>query len=173
MKKKWNVSFLIVISILTLLSYWNYRNRVFDWDMPGYIGCLYTLQFPDHPDKVRTLTYEDIKKEAPKAEYEDILGILKPADKARQAFASDTRAFIEQLPYFQIKAGYNAAVLSFHNLGFSMPQSVLVLSAFSYFISGLLFFYLMKLSFPENQSMALVFTVGAMLLPPMTYMARI
>ncbi len=173
MKKKWNISFLIIALILTLLSYWNYRNRVYDWDMPGYIGCLYTLQFPDHPDKVRILTYGDIKKEAPQAEYKDILGILKPADKARQAFASDTRAFSEQLPYFQIKAGYNTAVLFLHSLGFSTPQSVLVLSAFSYFISGLLFFYLMKLSFPENQLMASVFTVGAMLLPPMAYMARI
>ncbi len=173
MKKKWNISFLIIALILTLLSYWNYRNRVYDWDMPGYIGCLYTLQFPDHPDKVRILTYGDIKKEAPQAEYKDILGILKPADKARQAFASDTRAFSEQLPYFQIKAGYNTAVLFLYSLGFSTPQSVLVLSAFSYFISGLLFFYLMKLSFPENQLMASVFTVGAMLLPPMAYMARI
>lgn len=173
MKTKWRLSFFAVFVIITALSFWNYKNRVFDWDMPGYIGCLYALKYPEDPNKVRILTYTDIHKEAPELEYKDILGILKPADKARQAFASNTRAFSEQLPYFQIKVGYNLAISALYGLGFTSPKSVLVLSIISYFISGLLLFYLLKITFPENYFLAGIITVGGMILPPMTYMSRI
>ncbi|WP_027386948.1 hypothetical protein [Chryseobacterium gregarium] len=173
MKTKWRLSFFTVLIIITALSFWNYKNRIFDWDMPGYIGCLYTLKYPDDPDKVRTLTYTDIRAEAPEPEYRDILGILKPADKARQAFADNTRAFSEQLPYYQIKVGYNLAISALYGLGFTSPRSVLVLSVISYFISGLLFFYLLKITFPENYFLAGIITVGVMILPPITNMSRI
>lgn len=173
MKVKWRYSFFIVLAIITFLSFWNYKNRIFDWDMPGYIGCLYTLKYPDDPDKVRTLTYTEIGKEAPELQYKDILGVLTPPDKARQAFAGNTQAFSEQLPYFQIKVGYILAILLLYEAGFSSPKSVLLLSMLSYFISGLLFFYILKIIFPENYLLTVIITVGILLLPPMTYMARV
>jgi hypothetical protein len=173
MKVKWRYSFFIVLAIVTFLSFWNYKNRIFDWDMPGYIGCLYTLKYPDDPDKVRTLTYTEIRKEASELQYKDILGVLTPPDKARQAFAGITQAFREQLPYFQIKIGYNLAILLLYEAGFSSPKSVLLLSMLSYFISGLLFFYILKIIFPENYLLTAIITVGILLLPPMTYMARV
>lgn len=141
--------------------------------MPGYIGCLYVLKFPGSDDKIRILTYSEIQKEAPEAEYKDILGILKPADKARQTFANNTRAFIEQLPYFQIKVGYNLAILILYELGFSSPDSVILLSTIAYFFSGLLLFYILKIIFPENYLIASSLSLGIMLLPPLTYMSRI
>ncbi|MCJ8154523.1 hypothetical protein MKJ01_12185 [Chryseobacterium sp. SSA4.19] len=173
MKAKWMCCFFIVLTVVTLLSFRNYKNRIFDWDMPGYIGCLYTLKYPNDPDKVRTLTYAEIEKEGPELQYKDILGILTPPDKARQAFAGNTRAFSEQLPYFQIKAGYNLAILLLYEFGFSPPKSVLLLSIISYFISGLLFFYISKIIFPGNYFLAGIITIGLMLLPPINYMARI
>ncbi|WP_042723236.1 hypothetical protein [Flavobacterium sp. B17] len=172
MKSKWKISFSFIVIIIAALSFWNYKNRVYDWDMPGYIGCLYTLKFPDSPDKVRKLTYTEIHKKAPEYEFRDILGTLKPANKARQAFANNTEAFMEQLPYYHIKVGYNLGVLILYELGFSSPDSVTFLSIISYFISGLLFFIILKIIFPENYLLAVILTIGIMLLPPITSMSR-
>lgn len=64
MRTKWGISFVLVFSVLVYLTFWNYNNRVYDWDMPGYIGTVYTLEYPNNPDKVRQLTYSSIEKEA-------------------------------------------------------------------------------------------------------------
>ncbi len=172
MKSEWKISFFLIVAIIAGLSFWNYKNRVYDWDMPGYIGCLYTLKFPDAPDTVRKLTYQEIQKKAPENEFRDILGI-KPVDKARQAFAHNTKSFSEQLPYYQIKVGYNLGILILYESGFSSPDAVTFLSIVSYFISGLLLFYILKIIFPQNYIAAVGLTCGIMLLPPMTYMARV
>lgn len=172
MKTKWRVSFLLVLLILSYLTFWNYKNRIYDWDMPGYLGCLYTSQFPNSPEKVKDLTFTSIEKEAPNDQYNDIIG-LKPVDKARQAFKNDTKSFTEQIPYFQIKAGYNLVISLFHAIGFSPPMSVLLASLISYFISGLLVFYILKIIFPDNYLIAIGITIATALLPPMTYMSRV
>lgn len=172
MKLKWRLSFLLIISILALLTFWNYQNRVYDWDMPGYMGCMYTSEFPDSPDKVRIITYEDIKKEAPAAHYKDIIGI-KQWDIPRQYFVKNTQSFTEQLPYFQIKVGYILVITLFYKLGFTAPMAVLFTSLISYFFSGLLLFYILKLLFPKKYWLAIIITIAAMLLPPMTYMSRV
>lgn len=173
MKTGWRISFFFIIIIIAVLSFWNYKNRVYDWDMPGYIGSLYTLKFPDAPDTIRKLTYSEIQKKAPEDQFRDILGIQKPADNARQAFANNTRAFMEQLPYYQIKVGYNLGILFLYQLGLSSPDAVLFLSVISYFISGLLLFYIIRIIFPENYILTGVLTISIMLLPPMTFMARV
>lgn len=172
MKSGWRISFFFIVIIIAALSFWNYENRVYDWDMPGYIGCLYALKFPDAPDTIRTLTYQEIQKKSPENQFRDILGI-KPADKARQAFAHHTKAFNEQLPYFQIKVGYNLGILILYESGLSSPDAVTFLSIISYFISGLLLFSILKIIFPENYILAVILTIGIMLLPPMTYMSRV
>jgi len=172
MKSGWRISFFFIAIIVAALSFWNYKNRVYDWDMPGYIGCLYNLKFPDAPDTIRTLTYQEIQRKAPEDQFRDILGI-KPADKARQAFAKNTRAFNEQLSYYQIKVGYNLGILILYESGLSSPDAVTFLSIISYFISGLLLFYILKIIFPENYIMAIILTIAIMLLPPMTYMSRV
>jgi hypothetical protein len=133
---------------------------------------MYTSEFPDSPDKVRIITYEEIKKEAPAEHYADVIGV-KPWDIPRQYFTKNTQSFTEQLPYFQIKVGYILVITLFYKLGVSPPMSVLGVSLISYFISGLLFFYILKLLFPKKYWLAVLLTVAAMLLPPMTYMATV
>lgn len=172
MKKQWGFSFFFILIIMVSLSIWNYKNRVYDWDMPGYIGSLYVMKFPDSADKIHAVTYKDIRKEAPDLGYNDIIGTLKPPDKARQAFANNTRAFMEQLPYYQIKVGYNLAVLFLYELGFSSPDSVLLLSIIAYFFSGMLLFYILKIIFPENYLLACSLSLAIMLLPPIIFMSR-
>ncbi|SHE86930.1 hypothetical protein [Chryseobacterium takakiae] len=172
MKSRWRFSFFFIVITITALSFWNYKNRVYDWDMPGYIGSLYTLKFPDAPDTIRKLTYSEIQKKAPEDQFRDIIGIKKPADNARQAFANNTRAFMEQLPYYQVKAGYNLGILILYQLGLSSPDAVTFLSIISYFISGLILFYIIKIIFPENYILTTALTIVIMLLSPMTSMSR-
>lgn len=172
MKTKWRISFLLLLPILVALTYWNYLNRVYDWDMPGYLGCMFTSEFPESPGKVKDLTYYFIKQEAPKDHYNDINGTV-PYDKPRQYFTQNTQSFSEQLPYFQIKVGYIWAITVLYKLGFTPPMSVLFLSLLSYFICGVLLFYILKIIFPQNYIIAFLVTLGVMVLPPMTYMSRI
>lgn len=172
MKTRWRVSFLLILVVLSYLTFWNYKNRIYDWDMPGYLGCLYTSQFPNAPEKVKDLTFTFIKQEAPADHYNDIIG-LKPIDKTRQAFENSTKSFTEQIPYFQIKVGYNLIISLFYNVGFTPPMSVLFASLISYFISGLLLFYLLKIIFPDNYLIAIGLTIVIAILPPMTYMSRV
>ncbi|WP_347217320.1 hypothetical protein [Chryseobacterium sp.] len=170
MKIKWGFSFLFVIFILTFLTYRSYSNRVYDWDMPGYVGSMFTAEFPDSPDKVRELTYSSIKKEAPADQYNNLIGI-SPRAIPRQYFAENTQSFTEQLPYFQIKIGYVLVITFFCKLGLSPPMSVLFTSLISYFLSGVLFFYIVKNLFPEKYMLAALLTVGVMLFPTMIYMS--
>ncbi|REC48240.1 hypothetical protein [Chryseobacterium pennipullorum] len=172
MKIKWRISFLLVVLILVLLTVRNYQNRVYDWDMPGYLGCLYTSEFPDSPDKVRQITYISIQKEAPDDQYQDLIGTA-PFNIPRQYFAKNTQAFTEQLPYFRIKVGYICMISLLYKLGVTSPLSVLLVSLISYFFSGLLVFYILKILYPEKYIMTAFLTVGIMLFPLMTYIARI
>ncbi|RXM50924.1 MULTISPECIES: hypothetical protein [unclassified Chryseobacterium] len=170
MKVKWGISLLFIISILTFLTYWNYNNRTYDWDMPGYLGSMFTTEFPDSPEKVRELTFSSIKKEASADQYNNLIGV-KPWAPTRQYFAKNTQSFTEQLPYFQIKIGYVLVITLFCKLGLSPPMSVLFTGLISYFISGLLLFYTIKILFPEKYILAALLTAGIMLMPTMTYMS--
>jgi len=172
MEKKWKFSFVFLLPILAVLSFWNYNNRVYDWDMPGYIGSMYISQYPNNPQKVKELTYDSIQQEAPTEQYNDLIGI-NPKDVARQYFEKDTKAFSEQLPYFQIKVGYNIAIFFLYKIGFTAPMSVLFLSLISYFFSGIFLFFIFKIIFPNSVLLGFIATVGILLLPPMTYMARV
>lgn len=162
---QWKISFLITLILVFLLSCWSYKNRVYDWDMPGYLGCLFQREFPESPEKVHQYTYTSIKKEASPYQFKDISGLVYPS-KAIQFFKEDAQAFSEQLPYYQIKIGYNFAVLFFYKLGFSPPHSVLLVSIVSYFLSGLVLFFLFNILFPGKNIAAVLLTVGILILPP-------
>ncbi|MFZ4931446.1 hypothetical protein [Chryseobacterium sp. Mn2064] len=172
MKLKWGISFFFVLSVLIFLTSWNYKNRIYDWDMPGYLGSIFTSEFPDSPDKVRILTYTSIQKEAPADHYADIIG-KKPQDIPRQYFEKNTQAFTEQLPYYQIKIGYILTITALYKMGITPPMSVLLISLISYFLSGLLIFYTVKTIFQKKYWLAPIVTIATLALPPITYMARV
>lgn len=171
MKNKWKISFLFLLPILVILSYWNYNNRIYDWDMPGYIGSMLTLEYPNSQDKVRVLTFTSIKKEAPSDHYADLIGTM-PQDKTRQYFEKNTRSFSEQLPYYDIKVGYNLVIRLLYKIGFTAPMSVLFLSILSYFFSGILLFYIFRIIFPDSHLLVFFGTIVLILLPPITDMSR-
>jgi len=145
---------------------------MYDWDMPGYMGCFYTILEPGKPAEIHARVYQEIKKEAPEKEYLDIIGV-KLYDKTRQWFTKNTQSFTEQLPYFQIKVGYNITLLALYKIGFTGPMAVTILSIISYFFSGILIFFVLKTIFPHNPWLSFLLTLGICLLDPMTHMARI
>lgn len=168
MNLKWGLSFLFFILGLSFLTYSCYQNRVYDWDMPGYLGSVYSWEFPDDAKKVQEKVYSDIQKEASKTEFNDILHY----NHANEVFYTDYKAFGEQLPYYQIKVGYNAAVYVLYKIRFTGPHSVLLTNIFSYFIAGLLLFYLVKFLFPENYFMAPLISLFILWFPPVRSMAE-
>ncbi|REC45656.1 hypothetical protein [Chryseobacterium sp. 5_R23647] len=168
MNLKWGLSFLFFIIGLSFLTFSCYQNRVYDWDMPGYLGSVYSWEFPDDPKKVQERVYSDIQKEASKTEFDDILHSNYP----NEVFYADYRAFGEQLPYYNIKIGFNVAVYVLYKLGFSGPHSVLLVNIFSYFISGLLLFYTLKLLFPKNYFIVSLVSLFIFWLLPVREMAQ-
>lgn len=168
MNLKWGLSFLFFIIGLSFLTFSCYQNRVYDWDMPGYLGSVYSWEFPDHAKKAQEKVYSDIEKEASKTEFNDILHY----NHANEVFYADYKAFGEQLPYYKIKLGFNAAVYVLYKLGFTGPLSVLMVNIFSYFICGLLMFYILKLLFPKNYFIAPLLSLFVFWFPPVRDMAQ-
>lgn len=168
MKLKWGLSFVFFIVCLGFLTYSCYQNRVYDWDMPGYLGSILSWENPDNPQKVHQIVYSSIKKEASELEFHDIVAY----NYANEVFAADYKAFDEQLPYYQIKLGFNVAVYALYKIGFSGPHSVLLVNIFSYFIAGLLLFYLVKFLFPSQYFIAPLVSLGILSLPPVKSMAE-
>lgn len=168
MKLKWGLSFLFFILGLSFLTYSCYQNRVYDWDMPGYLGCIYSWDFPDNPEKVHELTYLSIKKEASNFQYQEIVSTTFQ----NKIFEKNYKAFSEQIPYYKIKVGFNAFVYILYKCGFSGPLSVLLVNIIAYFISGLLLFYFCKYLFPHNYFIAPVISLLILFLPPVKGMAE-
>lgn len=167
MNTKRFIYFFFVLA-LSFLTYSCYENKVYDWDMPGYLGSIYSWDYPNNPEYVHDLVYTSIKKEASKEEYQDITACCF----AIKVFAKDYQAFTEQLPYYDIKVGFNVAIYVLYKIGFSGPHAVLLLNIFSYFFSGLLLFYLLKYMFPDNNFPASIISLLILWLPPVKSMAQ-
>lgn len=171
MNLKWFFSFVFIVFLSVYLTSLNYKNREYDWDMPGYVGAVYKMEFPDSPDKVHKLTFQSIKKEASKDNYLKLSGV-KPANTARQVYEKSAQSFSQQLPYYEIKVGYNLALLFLQKIGFSPPMSVLAISLLSYFFSAILIFFILKIIFPDNWLLTVLIVSGVMFFPPLILMSR-
>lgn len=91
-------------------------------------------------------------------------------NEASKKFAESNGAFTEQLPYYRIKLGFNLAAYSLYKLGVSGPGSVIWVSIISYFLSGLLLFYLLSFLFPRNVFIAPLVSLSILVLPPLRIM---
>ena len=160
--------YFLFISALSFLTFTCYENRVYDWDMPGYLGSIYSWDYPGNPKLVHDLVYSSIKLEASAAEYVNITAY----NSANKVFTADYRAFSEQLPYYDIKVGYNLAIYLLYKIGFTGPHAVLLVNIISYFASGLLLFYLLVYIFPKSLFLPSVISLFILWLPPVRSMAQ-
>ncbi|WDF47729.1 hypothetical protein PQ459_04390 [Chryseobacterium sp. KACC 21268] len=168
MNIKWGASFIFFLFVLSYLTYSSYQNRVYDWDMPGYLGSIYSWDYPNDAEKVHSLTYSSIKEEASPEKYKDIISLNLP----NKVFEKDYSAFSEQLPYYQIKVGYNALIYTVHKIGFSGPTSLFIVNFLAYFISGLLIFYFLMSLFPKYYLVAPIISISILSLPVLREMAE-
>ena len=136
--------------------------------MPGYLGSIYTWDYPNNPEYVHQLVYNSIEKEASPAEYHEIIAYYE----SYKVFKKNYKAFAEQLPYYQIKVGYNAVIYLLYKLGFTGPHAVLMINIFSYFFCGLLLFYLLRYIFPRNLVLAASLSLFILWFPPVRTMAQ-
>ena len=171
MKNKWNYALLVFVLCSLVFSYTNFQNREYDWDLPGYVGSLLVSENGAYTKDIHYLTYYLIKKESTVNEYNKIIG--KDKNNATSYFYKSYLAFKEQLPYYQIKLGYNLFVKLIHAFGFSAPQSVLLSNAIFYFLSSVLLFIILKKIFPKDIILVILLSSLFLLLPPIRYLSTI
>ena len=70
-----NWVFIDVLYILIALSFsvYNFQNREYDWDLPGYLGCLFESENPGNLEKIKNETYISIRKEASPKQFDNLV----------------------------------------------------------------------------------------------------
>lgn len=167
--KKWFLIDILYILIALSFSIYNFQNREYDWDLPGYLGCLFESEYPGNIEKIKNETYLSIRKEASLKQFDNLVG----ASSYRKVLFENADAFNEQLPYYQIKIGYNLLVRAFYFMGFSAPYSVLYLNSLLFFISILFFYFSLKAIYLEYPFFVFFASVLFSSLPVLNYLSRI
>ena len=167
--KKWFLIDILYILIALSFSIYNFQNREYDWDLPGYLGCLFESEYPGNIEKIKNETYLSIRKEASLKQFDNLVG----ASSYRKVLFENADAFNEQLPYFQVKIGYNLLVRAFYFIGFSAPYSVLYLNSLLFFISILFFYFSLKAIYLEYPFFVFFASVLFSSLPVLHYLSRI
>lgn len=166
-----NWVFIDVLYILIALSFsvYNFQNREYDWDLPGYLGCLFESENPGNLEKIKNETYISIRKEASPKQFDNLV----EASEHRKILYKKADAFYEQLPYFQVKIGYNLLVRAFYFVGFSAPYSVLFLNSVLFFISIIFFYFSLKAIYSGYPFFVFFVSILFSSLPVLHYLSRI
>ena len=167
--KKWFLIDILYILIALSFSIYNFQNREYDWDLPGYLGCLFESEYPGNIEKIKNETYLSIRKEASLKQFDNLVG----ASSYRKVLFENADAFNEQLPYYQIKIGYNLLVRAFYLMGFSAPYSVLFLNSVLFFISIIFFYFSLKAIYSGYPFFVFFASVLFSSLPVLHYLSRI
>jgi hypothetical protein len=130
---------LFVCTVNPYLSYHlELQNRVYDWDMPGYLGCMYTSEFPDSPDKVRIITYEEIKRGSCRTLCRRYR--RKAVGYTKAVFHQKYPVFYRTVTLFSDQSRVYSCYYPFYKLGVSPPMSVLGSVLFLTLFQGYCFF---------------------------------
>jgi hypothetical protein len=103
-----------------------YRN----WDMLGYIGSV-TEWSESSPERIYADTMKAAKDGVPDWVYDQY---------AHNPLSSEPRSFTQQLPFYQVKPLYTAAIWLFHRTGLSLPSASWTVSALSFAALSILLF---------------------------------
>lgn len=163
---------LSVLLFTGFLSFKNFENREYSWDMPGYLGGVFKTD-RSNKKEIRSAVYSSIEKEASNNEMNLITGVTND-NKSTSVFYKSADAFYEQIPYYQIKHSYNAIIYVFyHYFGFSAPQSVLVPNVIFYFLFGVTIFLIFSEIFRTNRWISAIFTFLVLVFPTSRYLSEI
>ena len=171
MKKYLSIISIIFFLVFNLyLTIQNYEDRLYGWDMPGYLGAIYKTDIPYSVEKVHSRVYTSIQKEASKTAFEKTIG-QRPISPATREFAKSAEAFNEQIPYYQVKHSYNAFGYAIYSTGISAPKSLIIVNGIFYFLLGIFLLLIFLTIFPGNYGLASILSILILLLPPIRQMA--
>ncbi len=156
--------FFVVVITSIFFSYDAYQNRDYNWDLPGYLGVYYKNQFPEDKVKVHQLVYSQIQKESSPDVFFKVMGLDEPT-KATHSFATNSEAFDQQLPYYEIKFLYNAVICFLSQFGLSISLSAQLPNFIFYFLSSVLLFFIFYEIFYKKSILAALFTLVLISLP--------
>ena len=151
--------FLIVAAYALGLSiYQPFHN----WDAIGYIAAAKSFEQHDI-DSVHAFTYAELRSVLPAAQYEDLSRETAPGPGRggvyRHAVSTDSSAFKEQLPFYQIRPIYTGFIYLLYKAGIDIELATYLISGIAVAV-GLMVLYLIAASVLAKP---LIF-----LLPPLT-----
>ena len=109
-------------------------NRVWDWDVLAYTGCVEELR-GGTPEEVHEAVYAQLEVYAPPEANED----LRSRNEYRARLASDPEAFAAQLPFYRGRVLPIALLAGLDRLGVSPMQGAFGLSLLSGLVIALVF----------------------------------
>lgn len=163
------LSFTVIFSVA--MSFWNFQNREYGWDLTGYLGSHYQWEHLDQ-NTVHQKTYSDIlAKGSPQEDF--LLQGLDNPTHATHTFATSDQAFAEQLPYYQIKVLYNALISFFSLFGIAPVDVPLLINAGLTSVLGILLFFTLAEIFTKKFALSFLLSALVLILPPIQYMGSI
>lgn len=119
-----------------------YRN----WDMLGYTGSV--IQWHESsPERIYAATMQTAKDGVPDWVYDQY---------AHNPLSSEPHSFVQQLPFYQIKPLYTAAIWLFHQTGLSLPAASWTVSALSFAALSILLFLWRPRYLPKDAWLLLI-----------------
>ena len=120
-----------------------------NWDVIGYIAAAKSFEQHD-PESVHSFTYAELRSVLPAVQYEDLARESAPGPghggPYRHAISTDSSAFGEQLPFYQIRPIYTGLVYLFYKVGMDIELATHLISGIAVAV-GLMLLYLMATSF--------------------------
>ena len=124
--------FLVMILALRAAVYAPFHN----WGVIGYISSAKSFELYDIKD-IHDFTYKTIKNNLPKEKYEALV-----TGNYGAVISQDSRAFSEQLPFYQIRPVYNFLIFILHKVGVDIIFATHIISGVSV-VLGLFALYFM------------------------------
>ena len=137
------------IVVLTAAAY-SLLRPAYNWDVLPYIASMYSLESND-TNYIHTLTYGAVKSSVDEKTF-----IQLTSGEYRKAMADCAKCFMEQLPFYKIKALYVLLIFFFYKLNIDIVRSTVLISVISYvLINFICLFWLRKVT---NKQTIFIFT---------------
>jgi hypothetical protein len=135
--------FLLAAVSLGLCIYKPFHN----WDMIGYIGAAKSFEEQD-VYVLHTFTFDQLRRSVSKEEYKILTSPEGDDEHAvyRRAISTDSSAFKEQLPFYQIRPVYTGLIYLLYKTGINIAFATHLISGFAVVVA-IAFLYLMSVSF--------------------------
>ncbi len=126
------VFYLIVCFYITSFSL---KNPFYNWDIIGYVAAAKSFETTDHIT-LHNVIYDELKKVTAKDKYSYLT-----SNEFRKEMEINAKAFEQQLPFYQIRIIYVAAIYILAKLGMNMFYATHFISAISIFMSLILLYF--------------------------------